>query len=287
MNTTCASLCATRSSHPHGDPLVDTKRAYVAAEQTEKVLEQSRQEMVTHAAFQRWWASPASPAHKLEAARLEAAAAAQAAEAEAEQREVAAADSSVGHGLAARTHYNVFELSWDAAQAELSRRGEVTEVERETGLQQQASESQAWEEFLETPHSSGGGSNRDLVASIHAALEELEGAMGGTEDAPCSHAAVVAARQRMTAAEQQLEALGECMLAPMKKIRKRLAAAGVALAAAEEVAARLRAQEELKERRQEAQLAAAELFEDGCVLNTDIVRLPACPLVEGRNLLVF
>ena len=46
-------------------------------------------------------------------------------------------------------------------------------------------------------------------------------------------------------------------------------------------------QEELKERRQEAQLAAAELFEDGCVLNTDIVRLPACPLVEGRNLLVF
>ena len=266
--------------------MADTKRAYVAAEQTEKVLEQSRQEMVTHAAFQRWWASPASPAHKLEAARLEAAAAAQAAEAEAEQREIAA-DSSVGHGLAARTHYNVFELSWDAAQAELSRRGEVTEVERETGLQQQASEYEAWEEFLETPQSSGGGSNRDLVASIHAALEELEGAMGGTEDAPCSHAAVVAARQRMTAAEQQLKALGECMLAPMKKIRKRLAAAGVALAAAEEVAARLRAQEELKERRQEAQLAAAELFEDGCVLNTDIVRLPACPLVEGRNLLVF
>ena len=54
--------------------MADTKRAYVAAEQTEKVLEQSRQEMVTHAAFQRWWASPASPAHKLEAARLEAAA---------------------------------------------------------------------------------------------------------------------------------------------------------------------------------------------------------------------
>jgi len=267
--------------------LADTKRAYVAAEQTEKVLEQSRQEMVTHVAFQRWWASPASPAHKLEAARLEAAAAAQAAEAEAEQREIAA-DSSVGHGLAARTHYNVFELSWDAAQAELSRRGEVTEIERETGLQQQVSESEAWEAFLETPQSSGGGSYRDLVASIRAALEELEGAMGGTEDAPCSHAAVAAARQRMTAAEEQLEGLGDSTLAILQKIRKRLAAAGVALAAAEEVSARLRTQEELEERRQEARLAAAELFEDAsCVLNTDLVRLPACPLVEGWNLLVF
>ena len=124
-------------------------------------------DMVTIAAFQKWWASPLSPMH------IQEAAAAQAREEEARAEAEAEARGAVQIGSIHRSHYNVFELSWGAAQAELSRRGDINDEERQSLVAQKTRASIMWNAWLDVPTRG----RRDKIEAVTVALEQMEAEM--------------------------------------------------------------------------------------------------------------
>jgi hypothetical protein len=167
-------------------------------------------DMVTLDAFQAWWSSPSSPQHIREAA----AARAREEEAKAEAEAAARDDEHSIH----RSHYNVFELSWNAAHAELARRSEVHDEEREELAKHKSSASALWAAWLATPGTERGR----MVDEVVQALEKLEGliAHDGVDDAVLAEA-----RDLMALIDGHTKAVGRCDMEQFKKLQKRVLAA--------------------------------------------------------------
>ena len=189
-------------------PKADTAKGWQAAVRKQQVA--WGDDMVTLEAFQQWWAAPTSPQHTREAAAAKARGEEAKAEAEAAVRD--------GELFIHRSHYNVFELSWNAAQAELARRSEVHDGEREEVAKLSTSASALWDAWLDTP----GSDRRRTLDEIVQALELAEGliAPDGIGDD-----AVAEARERMGFVDEGMRALGKCDMERFKKLQKRVYAA--------------------------------------------------------------
>ncbi len=164
------------------------------------------EDMVAIDTFQQWWASPSSPQHIREVTAAKAR--------EEEARAEAAAAVRDGELSIHRAHYNVFELSWNAAQAELSRRSEVHDGEREELTQLRSSASALWDAWLDAP-----GSNRrrmvDELVEALGVIERLIAREGISDDV------LAEARERMAFIDEGMKALGRCDMEHFKKLQKR------------------------------------------------------------------
>jgi hypothetical protein len=189
-------------------PRANTAKQWQAAVSQQQV--DWGEDMVTIEAFQQWWASSSSPQHIREAAAAKAREEEARAEAEATVRD--------GQLNIHRAHYNVFELSWNAAQAELSRRSEVHDGEREEMAQLRLSTSALWDAWLDAP----GSDRRRTVDEIVEALELMESLIApeGIGDDVLAEA-----RERMACIDEGMKALGRCDMERFKKLKKRVTAA--------------------------------------------------------------